>query len=299
MQAPTLRQLEYFVTVASKGSFQAAAKACGVSQPGLSGQLQQLESSLDVQLFERNRRRVQLTAEGEVLLPRARAVLTEAHVLVEAAATLKGPLGGRLRLGVIPTIAPYLLPRVLPRVQRHYTELRIELVEARTGELLELLRGGELDLLLLALEADLGSVATAPLFGDDFSAVLPRSHRLAARKTLREEELRQETVLLLDDGHCLRDQVWSVCEGTGAVEADDFRASSLGTVCQMVAAGSGVTLVPSLALKAEAKSARLSVVPFQKPRPHRTIGLAWRPSSPRGAEYQVLGDLIRRYGSAP
>lgn len=295
---PTLRQLEYFVAVADKGSFQAAAKACGVSQPGLSGQIQQLESLLELQLFERDRRKVNLTAEAESLVARARSVLNETRDLVDAATGLSSPLGGRLRLGVIPTVAPYLLPRVLPRVQRNYPKLRIELTEARTHELLALLANGEVDLLVLALEAALGTVATEGLFRDTFFAVVPRSHPLARRKSLREEELGNTPVLLLDDGHCLRDQVWSVCESAGARESDDFRASSLGTVCQMVAAGSGVSLIPEMALPVEARAARLAVVPFRKPRPFRTIGLAWRQTSARAREYQELGELMRTFGAS-
>lgn len=291
---PTLRQLEYFVMVAEKGSFHAAAKACAVSQPGLSGQIQQLESALDVQLFERNRRRTQLTAEGESLLVHARSVLDGTHNLVEAAAALKSPLGGRLRLGVIPTIAPYLLPRILPKIQRTYPALRVELTEARTDELLSHLAQNEVDLLVLALEADLGSVSTYEMFRDDFFAVVPKSHPFAKRKSIGEEELGDTRVLLLDDGHCLRDQVWAVCGSAGAKRADDFRGSSLGTVCQMVAAGSGVTLAPELSIRTEAKGPRLATVALRKPCPHRTVGLAWRPTSPHADEYRGLGALIKQ-----
>ena len=202
------------------------------------------------------------------------------------------PLHGRLRLGVIPTVAPYLLPRVLPGVRRRYPALRLTLHEGRTEEIAGLLQRGELDLILVALEADLGPAVTHPLFEDPFAVALRAGHRLARRKTIREEELQEESVLLLVDGHCLRDQVLRVCESAGAAEAGDFRASSLTTLVQMVAGGAGITLVPSLASAIEGSTRDLVLVPFRRPAPFRTIGLAWRAASPRAAEFRELGGLL-------
>src|SRR5882724_11262842 len=246
IQTPTLRQLEYLVAIADLGSFHRAARACGVSQPGLSAQVRQLETLLELRLLERDRRRVLLTPAGVELVRRARAVLAEAQGLVEVARAFQRPLCGTLRLGVIPTVAPYLLPRVLPRVRKRHPELRLRLREAQTGELVAALDRGELDVLLL----------------------------------------------LLDDGHCLRAQALAVCREAGAEEQSDFRATSLGTLIEMVCGGAGVTLLPELSLRSEARRAGLAVVPFAKPEPHRTIGLAWRPSSGRAAEFALLAASI-------
>jgi LysR family hydrogen peroxide-inducible transcriptional activator len=290
VQAPTLRQLEYLAAIADSGSFHRAARACGVSQPGLSAQIRQLESLLELTLFERGRRRVLLTSAGEEIVRRARAVLAETRGLVESARALQRPLSGGLRLGVIPTVAPYLLPRALPRVRRRHPELRLRLLEAQTHDLLAALARGELDVLLLALEAPLGDVATRPLFRDAFHVALPAGHRLARRRRLREEDLAGETVLLLEDGHCLRAQALEVCRSVGAEESCDFRATSLGTLIEMVRGAAGVTLLPELALRTEARRTGLAVVPFAAPAPHRTIGLAWRPRSGRAADYALLAE---------
>jgi len=292
VQTPTLRQLEYLVAIADLGSFHRAARACGVSQPGLSAQIRQLEALLDLRLLERDRRRVLLTPAGHELVRRARAVLAEARGLVETANALQRPLCGTLRLGVIPTVAPYLLPRALPRVRRQHPELRLSLREAQTADLVASLARGELDVLLLALEAPLGELATRALFRDPFHVALPAGHRLAHRRRLREKDLADEPVLLLDDGHCLRAQALAVCREAGAEEQSDFRATSLGTLIEMVCGGAGVTLLPELALRSEARRAGLAVVPFAKPEPHRTIGLAWRPTSGRAAEFALLAESI-------
>jgi len=292
VQSPTLRQLEYLVAIADLGSFHRAARACGVSQPGLSAQIRQLETLLDLRVLERDRRRVLLTAAGDALVRRARAVLAEARGLVETATALQRPLCGALRLGVIPTVAPYLLPRALPRVRHRHPELRLRLREAQTADLVAALARGELDVLLLALEAPLGDLETHALFRDPFHVAVPVNHPLARRRRVREQDLAGEPVLLLDDGHCLRAQALAVCRDAGAEEQSDFRATSLGTLIEMVCGGAGVTLLPGLALASETRRPGLAVVPFAKPAPHRTIGLAWRPSSGRAAEFALLGRSI-------
>ncbi len=289
---PTLRQLEYLVAIADHGSFHAAARACHVTQPGLSTQIRQLEDLLGLRLFERDRRKVLVTPAGEELVRRARSVLGEVGHLVEAARVHSRPLCGRLRLGVIPTVAPYLLPAVLPGVRERYPELTLQLHEGQTAALLEALQRGELDLLLLALEAKLGAVQTLALFEDPFVLAAPAAHRLATRKRVGEADLADEPLLLLEDGHCLRDQALAFCNQAGVAEAD-FRASSLPTLVQMVAGGSGLTLLPTLALPVEAKAGDLAVVPFRKPAPGRTVGLAWRPTSPRAEDFRLLAELLR------
>ena len=289
----SLRHLQYFVAVAERLNFRKAAAACFVTQPGLSTQIKDLERLLDVQLFERNRRKVVITPAGSVLLPLARKVLAAASELEEVALSLTKPLSGRLRLGVIPTIAPYLLPSALPAIRQRFPELRLLLHEDFTERLLDLLSKGRLDLLLLALEADLGDVATLPLATDPFLTAMPEGHPLAGREHIEEADLAGEQVLLLEDGHCLRDQALRVCEVWGASEVGDFRAGSLSTLAQMVAGGIGITLLPQLALQVEARPpSPLVVRPFRQPGPSRTIGLAWRKTSPRAEEFRLLGKLL-------
>ena len=294
MELPTIRHLECLTAVADTLNFRQAAGLCYITQPALSAQIQQLEALLGVKLFERDRRRVLPTAAGTALVQKARGVLAEMRDLSEAAASFKQPLSGTLRLGVIPTVAPYLLPRALRDVQRRYPELRLLLREGRTSDLIELLNEGSLDLALLALEADLGEAETLPLFKDPFVLAVPFGHRLAARKRVSEKDLSEEQVLLLDDGHCLRDQALSICSRAGACELGDFRASSLTTLVQMVSGGAGVTLLPELALDSEVTpERRIATVPFGAQKLFRTIGLTWRSSSIREAEFQLLGELIQ------
>jgi LysR family hydrogen peroxide-inducible transcriptional activator len=288
----TLRQLEYAVAVADHGSFHAAARACAVTQPGLSTQIRQLEESLEVVLFERSKPVLPTTA-GEEIVRCARGILADTHQLQSLAQSWSRPFTGPLRLGVIPTIAPYLLPRVLPRVREAHPDWNLELHEGQTEDLVALTGRGELDLVLVALEADLGGLATQPLFSDPFVVALRTGHRLAGRKRLRQSDLRDETILLLSDGHCLGDQVLSVCEWASREgELENFRATSLATLVQMVASGSGVTLLPKLSLPIEERTPDLAFVPLTRPVPCRTIGLAWRAKSPRFEEFQALGNLL-------
>lgn len=292
---PSLRQLEYLVAIADHGGFHRAAEACHVTQPGLSAQIKQLEDVLDVRLMERDRRRLLFTPAGKAIVGRARAILAATDELVETARVFTRPLAGVLRLGVIPTVAPYWLPATLPRVRERFPELKLRLLEDTTERLLDALRAGDLDLLLLALEADLGDVVTLALEQDPFVVTLPADHPLARRKRLGESDLEGETVLLLQDGHCLRDQALAVCGAAGMTEVGDFRATSLGTLVQMVATGAGITLLPESAVEVELRgSPELVTRPFRKPVPHRTIGLAWRSTSPRGEEFELLGDEMRR-----
>lgn len=194
---------------------------------------------------------------------------------------------------MIPTVAPYLLPKTLPTLRRRYPQLQVRLHEDLTHRLLELLAHGKLDLILVALEADLGNVATLALTTDPFVVAVPAQHRLAKRKRVTETDIAGEQVLLLDDGHCLRDQALAVCHTSGASEVGDFRASSLNTLVQMVAGGIGITLLPRLSLEVEApQRSQIVIIPFRKPEPSRTIGLVWRTTSPRAHEFQLLAKLL-------
>lgn len=293
MDRPTIRQLEYAVAVADHRQFRRAAEACAITQPALSTQIRDLEELLGVQLFERDRRGILLTPEGEEVVRRARQVLADLDQLCESA-RCGAPLTGPLRLGVIPTVAPYLLPRVLPAVRAAYPDLQLILREDQTGRLLEQLDGGKLDVLLLALGVEGVREPTLPLYDEPFVVAARRGHRLLEREAISEHELAAERVLLLEDGHCLRDQALSVCRLAGAEESANVQATSLGTLAQMVSGGLGVTLLPLLSVEVEAPAdGPTGVRPFAAPAPRRTIGLTWRPTSARADEYRLLGELIR------
>jgi LysR family transcriptional regulator, hydrogen peroxide-inducible genes activator len=291
--AVSLRQLQYAVAVADTLSFRVAAARCRVAQPSLSAQLAQLEEALGVRLFERDRRRVLLTAAGRELVARARRVLRETDDLVEAARHVRDPLSGRLTIGVIPTISPYLLPVAAPALGKTYPRLRIVWREDKTDDLVRRLREGSLEAVLLALEADIGDLDRVVIAEDPFVLATPPRHELGARNTpARATELRDALVLLLDDGHCFRNQALAVCS-RARIREGEFRATSLSTLAQMVAAGAGVTLLPALAVATEAARSGLRVRPFAEPSPHRTIGLVWRRHSPLTHSLQQIAKTIR------
>jgi len=293
MERPTLRQLEYFVAVAEKLSFRKAAESCFVTQPSLSAQIAHLEALLGLKLFERDRRGVQLTSAGAALVPGAKQTLSSCDSLGQLARSLGAPLTGPLRLGVIPTIGAYLLPKVLPAVAESYPDLQIFLREDVTVRLLEQLEEGRLELLLLAIDVDLGGVATQPLFSDPFVLAVPERDELATSHEVDLSDLEGRNVLLLDDGHCLRTQTLPLCDSAGAKEQGGFRGSSLGTITQMVSSGLGITLLPELAVEREAAAVSgLRVIPFGPDGPSRTVGLAWRASSPRADEFRTLGEAM-------
>ena len=289
----TLRQLQYLAAVAEARSFRRAAEACGVSQPSLSAQIQEAERALGVRLFERDRRRVLVTAAGDALLARARRLLLEADDLVESARLHADPLGGTLRVGVIPTVSPYLLPRAAPALRRALPALLVLWEEDRTAALVRRVSAGELDAALLAREADLADLVTTGIADDPFVLAAPPGHPLArSAAPLRPAELRGHKVLLLDDGHCLRDQALEVC-AKGRAEELGFRATSLPTLVQMVASGAGVTLLPRVAVETEGRRARLRLRPFTDPPPGRTLVLAWRRGSAVEPALQAVARAIR------
>jgi LysR family hydrogen peroxide-inducible transcriptional activator len=297
--ALSLRQLQYAVAVADTLSFRTAAERCHVAQPSLSAQLAQLEEALGVRLFERDRRRVLLTAAGRDLVERARRVLREADDLVEAAARAGDPLAGRIGIGVIPTISPYLLPVVAPALRAAYPRLTVGWREDKTATLVAALQAGTLDAALLALEADIGDVEREVIARDPFVLATPPGHPLGATPApLRIGELKDAPMLLLDDGHCFREQALAACART-RIREDEFRATSLSTLAQMVASGAGVTLLPRLAVSTEAGRAGLRVRPFTDPAPARTIGLVWRRGGAlAGALRQVAATMRDAYPAA-
>lgn len=294
----TLRQLQYVLAVAEARSFRRAAEACRVSQPSLSAQVAEVERALGVRLFERDRRRVLVTPAGEALLGRARRVLVEADDLVEAARRHSDPLAGTLRIGVIPTVGPYLLPRAAPALRKALPRLLVLWEEDKTAALVARISAGELDGALLAREAELGDLVHAELAVDPFVLAAPPDHPLVrGAGPLRPADLRGERVLLLDDGHCLRDQALEVCR-KGRAEEMGFRATSLPTLVQMVASGAGVTLLPRVAAEMEARHANLRTRAFVRPEPGRTLVLAWRRTAAAEPALRALAAAIREATAA-
>ncbi len=289
----TLRQLQYAVAVAETLSFRRAAERCHVSQPSLSAQLAELEHALGIRLFERDRRRVLVTEPAREILARAQQLLRDADDLLDCARRSGDPLASTLRIGVIPTVSPYLLPRLTTAFRAAHPRLTVMWAEDRTETLLGKLDAGVLEAALLALEADLGDVAHALVGEDPFVLATPTGHPLAS-STLpaTAAELRDADVLLLDDGHCFRDQALAFCARTRIHELA-FRATSLSTLAQMVASGAGVTLLPEIALPTETKLAALALRPLAEPKPKRTLALVWRKRSPLGPALRTLAETAR------
>jgi LysR family transcriptional regulator, hydrogen peroxide-inducible genes activator len=290
----SIRQLQYIVAVADTLGFHRAAERCGVSQPTLSSQVQKLEDVLGVRLFERDRRRVLVTTAGHPIIAHARTVLVGLEDLLRAARETTEPLAGTLRLGVIPTIAPYLLPWITPAIAKRWPKLRLSLVEQKTDELLADLRAGELDAGLLAVVDGMDDLASEVVLEDPFVAALPSAHPLAKKKQVSIAELEREPVLLLEDGHCLREQALALCRRTVVTETD-LRATSLATLVQMVSAGAGVTLLPSVAVDVENRRGQLAIRPLAGKSHGRTICLAWRKTTPLS---EALRDLARTASAA-
>jgi LysR family hydrogen peroxide-inducible transcriptional activator len=288
-----LKDLRYLVAVADTGHFGQAASRCFVSQPTLSAQLRKLEEYLGVQLIERQPRHSALTEAGAAVVLRARRILEASDDIVAVTQQLRDPLAGRLRLALLPTIGPYLLPVVAAAIRKTLPRIELMLYEHQTGPMLEKLHSGEIDAGILALPVEAEGFSERQLYAERFVLAVPESHRLAARKQAQVEDLDGETLLLLEDGHCLRDQALAVCSRSGAHEKQDFRATSLETLRQMVASGAGVTLLPELASKGAYGGARgVAIVPFAKPAPVREIGMVWRRSSARATAINAVCDVI-------
>jgi LysR family hydrogen peroxide-inducible transcriptional activator len=287
----TLRQLRYFASLARARHFGRAAETCAITQPALSMQIRELEREIGAELVERRPGDLVLTETGLEVARRAEQILTAANDLVDFARH-REILSGPLRLGVIPTLAPYVLPRLLPRLQKKYPRLRLEVRETQTAVLLDELGGGALDCLLLALPVDTPDVDTLVLFEDRFLLAAPASERLP-RRPLTGQDVDPGRVILLEEGHCLRDQALAFCAARRGEAPAALASTSLATVMQMVANGYGVTLLPEIAAGVEARDARIKLVRFAAPAPGRTIGLAWRKTSPRRKDFAALGDIIR------
>ena len=294
---PTLAGLRAFVAVGQTQHFGSAATALGVSQSTLSQALATLEAGLGAQLIERSTRRVRMTSEGLHLLPLAQAVTIAADAFTDAAAGTTDPLQGTIRLGLIPTVAPYVLPTVLAGLARRLPALTVQVVEDQTERLLIALRDGVLDAALIALPADVGGLTEIPIYEEDFVLALPPGHPLSGKRRLATTVLTELPLLLLDEGHCLRDQTLDVCRKAGVpAELADTRAASLATAVQCVAGGLGVTLIPQTAVAVETARSRVGLAQFVTPRPNRRIGLVFRAAARRDEPYRqlaaVIGELV-------
>ena len=308
----SLKQLRYFSAVARFDHFGKAAEFCNVTQPALSMQVRELEHDLGLKLFERRQHGAQLTEAGREILDRAQQVLSAVRDLDDFAHHYSQLLTGRLRLGVIPSLAPYVLPPLLPLMRAQYRDLDLRIRETQTATLVDELADGDLDVLLLALPIEHPGIVTEALFKDRFLLAAPLSwqpnglqneaasksqkgSRKKARKQLRANPdlLKDGRLLLLEEGHCLREQALEFCQLRQIDNLDTFGASSLSTIVQMVANGMGMTLLPEISLGVEARHSDIQVMPFEEPEPSRTVGLAWRNSSPRVADFEALGVMIR------
>jgi len=289
----TLRQLQYAVAVAEELSFRRAAERCRVAQPSLSAQVAQLETALGTTLFERAKKRVLVTAAGRELIEHARTLLLAADDLAVRAKRVGDPLSGTLRIGVIPTISPYLLPTVAPKLRARFPRLTTAWREDKTALLVHALESGEIDAALLALDGVTSHFASEIVAVDPFVLAVPRGHPLGkTTSAVSNPELRRDDVLLLDEGHCFRDQALEVCSRAHARESD-LRATSLSTLVQMVAGGAGITLLPTLSVRTEAKAGGLTTRPIASPAAHRTIALVWRKRSPLDAALREIAAAVR------
>jgi LysR family hydrogen peroxide-inducible transcriptional activator len=288
-----LNELRYAVAVSQMRNFRRAAEKCFVTQPALSLAIQKLEDELGVQLFERSRKEVTLTPIGARIVEQAQRVLEEAGRIPEIAKQGRDQLAGKLKLGAIYTVAPYLLPELIPILHRKAPQMPLEVMEGLTAQLDVMLRDGSIDAAIIALPFDVPNVTTLPLYDEAFTVVVPTEHAWAKRASIRAEELTTEKVLMLASGHCFSNQVVEACPELRKEGRDTLQGNSLETIRNMVASGLGITVLPASADAPRYRSPLLKVVPFKHPPPSRRIALAWRRSFAREKAIEVLADAIR------
>lgn len=294
MTQVTLKQLRYFDALARELHFGRAADACSVTQPALSMQIHEMEQNLGLALVERTKSGVQLTAKGQEIAARCARILGDVRDLVAYAQHANRILAGTLRLGVIPSVAPYLLPPLLPLLREAYPELELHVRETQTQILTDELLDGKLDVLLLALPLKNPDLVNRKLFEDKFLLAVPKERKLSGRVRATKELIEHERLLLLEEGHCLRDQALTYCSLQQVDAVNTFGASSLATIVEMVSAGYGITLLPELAIGVEERGRDITLVRFVDPEPSRTIGLVWRSTSPRAQDFEELGRLVSK-----
>lgn len=292
----TLKHLKYFIAVSKHKHFGQAANECFVTQPTLSAAIKEFEDLLGLKLLERTKRKVWITPAGQEVLEQAREIVLRADNLMSWAQAKGSPLTGDLRLGVIPTIGPYLLPQFMKKIREDFPELVLYLREDQTARLLKSLNDGELDLLILALPYEADNIETFTFLQDPFYCALPENHALAKRKTIQNADLQEENLLLLEEGHCLRDHAMAACSWVAQRNKQEFGATSLSTIVQMVANEIGITLLPKMAIDAGiTQGTPLTTIPMDKGSPPRDIGLVWRKSSSRCDEFEMLGTYLQNH----
>lgn len=285
-----IRDLKYLVTLVEHQHFGKAAEACFVSQPALSMQIQKLEEILGIKLLERTNKSVLITEDGQVIYNLARNILTQVDEMHEFSKLTKDPYSGELKIGIFPTLAPYLLPLIIPNLSKKFPKISFYLIEEQTRILTEKLKNGQLDAAFLALPVSEKYFKTVPLFEEEFLLAVPKNHLLSKYKTVDQNDLNNKTLLLLDEGHCMREQALTFCQQSNASEAQNFRATSLETLRHMVAAGVGMTLMPKLACST---NKNITYVPFSSPKPIRSICLAWRVSSVKRQVFEEMSAYIK------
>lgn len=285
-----IRDLKYFLAVAEQEHFGHAAERCNVSQPTLSGQIKKLEESLGVMLFERSNRHVMLTDTGRQLVSNARRILREIDAMQDIAESARDPLAGKFRLGAFPTLSTYLFPKIVSKVTDTMPNLRLILIEEKTSVLTEKLKNGDIDAALLALPINDDYLLSHALFEDPFLLAVPPEHEFTHSKAVDQNTLKDHKLLLLEEGHCLRDQSLEICQRHGIAEEQDFKATGLETLRQMVKAGTGITFMPQIAI--QEKEHGICYVPFKPPVPSRNIGLVWRKTTHRTDVIKRLIEMI-------
>jgi LysR family hydrogen peroxide-inducible transcriptional activator len=285
-----IRDYEYIIAVAKLGNFGAAAKACNVSQPALSMQIKKLEDILGVQIFERKGKSFLVSDVGKQIIAKAEDIIRKNSELREIAKQAKDPYSGTIKLGAFPTLAPYYLPKIMPGLGKKFPKITFLLREEKTPELIKKLENGELDIALLAIPTGVENMQEIAVFDDEFLVALPTNHPLAKRKILKRTDIADEKILLLEDGHCLRNQALEYCEIMGAHEMHDFRATSMETLREMVASGLGITFIPEIAA---VPRKNIVYIKLERPAPSRKIGLVFRNTHARSKVFKELAELLR------
>lgn len=286
-----LRDLKYLVAVAKEQHFARAAEKSFVSQPTLSMQIKKLEDELGVQIFERSQKNFLVTKVGKEIIKKAEVILREAEEIKNIAQNSKDPFSGELRIGAFPTLASYFFPKVIGKISKKFPQLKLLLIEEKTEELLRKLQNGEIDAAFVAMPVSNETLLSQKIFEEDFLLAVPRNHALAKKKKIESKDLKGQSLMLLEEGHCLRNQALEACSMLGALEQQDFRASSLETLRQMVINGAGITLMPKIAVRTEDKISYIKI----DHAPKRTIGLYWRKSSTRKSLIEEIIKIAKSY----
>jgi len=292
-----LREMSYLVAVADLHNFSKAAKQCNVSQPTLSTQIKKMEEWLGVKIFERNNKRVMITEEGQDIVQSAKKILQEVERIKEVAECSHNPFAGKFRLGAFPTLSTYIFPDIVPRMKNVMPDLRLFLIEEKTAVLMDSLHKGEIDAALIALPVHDDFFEIKKLFDDKFFLAVPTDHPLAENTEIEIEELATYPLLLLEEGHCLRDNALEICQQHNIAEEQEFRATGLETLRQMVKAGTGITLMPEIAINKH--ETEICYIPFMEPVPYRTIGLVYRKTSTRKEIIQNIENILKNFRCCP